>query len=156
MLLGPSGAWGQQKGTVSKKQLIGNWTYVSAESVAKDGTKFPLVQGANPQGLLIFDANRFSFQIISEFPKVASNDRFKTTPEENKTVAHGVLSYFGTYSLSEADGVLTLQIERSSFPNQNGTSFKRVIKSLTANELVFVNPATLAGRVNTLAWKRAK
>jgi hypothetical protein len=67
-----------------------------------------------------------------------------------------VLSYFGTYSLGEADGVLTLQIERSSFPNQNGTSFKRVIKSLTANELVFVNPATLAGRVNTLAWKRAK
>jgi hypothetical protein len=155
-LFGPSGAWAQQKGPVSKKLLIGNWTYVSAESVAKDGTKLPLVEGANPRGLLTFDGTRFSQQIISEFPKLASSDRLKTTPEENRAVARGVLSYFGTYSLSEADGVLTLNIERSSFPNQNGSAFKRIIKTLTADDLVYINPSTLAGRVNTNVWKRIK
>jgi hypothetical protein len=151
-----SGAWAQQKGPISKKLLVGNWTYVSAQSVAKDGTKLPLVEGASPKGLLIFDGIRFSLQIMSEFPKLASNDRLKTTPEENRAVAHGVLSYFGTYSLSEADGVLTLNIERSSFPNQNGSSFKRVIKTLTAEDLVYINPSTLAGRVNTNVWKRVR
>ncbi len=156
MLLGASGAWAQQKGPISKKLLVGNWAYVSAMSVAKDGTKFPLVEGANPKGLLTFDGIRFSQQIMSEFPKLASNDRLKTTPEENKAVAHGVLSYYGTYSLNEADGVLTLNIERSSFPNQNGSSFKRVIKTLTAEDLVYINPSTLAGRVNTNVWKRVR
>ncbi|HYT15637.1 MAG TPA: hypothetical protein VEL80_04545, partial [Burkholderiales bacterium] len=70
MLLGASGAWAQQKGQISKKLLIGNWAYVSAESVAKDGTKFPLVEGTNPKGLLIFDGTRFSLQLMSEFPKL--------------------------------------------------------------------------------------
>ncbi|TMH45268.1 MAG: lipocalin-like domain-containing protein [Betaproteobacteria bacterium] len=37
-----------------------------------------------------------------------------------------MLSYYGTCSLSEGDRVLTLNIERSSFPNQSGLSFKRV------------------------------
>jgi hypothetical protein len=155
-LFGASGAWAQQRGPISKKLLVGNWAYVKAESVAKDGTKFPLVEGANPKGLLAFDGIRFSLQIMSEFPKLASNDRLKTTPEENKAVAHGVLSYYGTYSLSEGDGVLTLNIERSSFPNQNGSSFKRVVKTLTAEDLVYINPSTLAGRVNTNVWKRVR
>ena len=156
MLVGASEAWAQQRGPISKKLLVGNWTYVRAESVAKDGTKFPLVEGANPKGLLIFDGIRFSLQIMSEFPKLASNDRLKTTPEENRAVAHGVLSYYGTYSLSEGDGVLTLNIERSSFPNQNGSSPKRVVKTLTAEDLVYINPSTLAGRVNTNVWRRVR
>jgi hypothetical protein len=156
MLFGTSGAWAQQRGPISKKLLIGNWAYVSGESVAKDGTKLPLVEGPNPKGLLSFDGIRFSQQIMSDFPKLASKDRLKTTPEENRAVAHGVLSYYGTYSLSEADGVLTLNIERSSFPNQNGSSFKRVIKTLTAEDLVYINPSTLAGRVNTNVWKRVR
>jgi Lipocalin-like domain len=155
-LFGASGAFAQQRGPISKKLLIGNWAYVLAESVAKDGTKFPLVEGANPKGLLIFDGIRFSLQIMSEFPKLASNDRLKTTPEENKAAAHGVLSYYGTYSLSEADGVLTLNIERSSFPNQNGSSFRRVVKTLSAEDLVYINPSTLAGRVNTNIWRRVR
>lgn len=154
MLLGASAAWGQQK--LSKKQLVGYWNYVSAESVAKDGTRLPLVEGTNPKGQLIFSDRRFSLVLIAEYPKLASNDRLKTTPEENKATAHAVLAYFGTYSLNEADGTLTLNIERSSFPNQNGGTFKRVVKTLTAEDLVYINPSTLAGRVNTNVWKRAK
>jgi hypothetical protein len=95
-------------------------------------------------------------QIMSEFPKLASNDRLKTTPAEERAVAHGVLSYYGTYSLSEGDGVLTLNIERSSFPNQNGGSFRRVVKTLTDKDLVYINPSTLAGRVNTNVWRRVR
>src|SRR5258708_34762892 len=153
-LFGASGAWAQQRGAISKKLLVGNWAYVKAESLAKDGTKFPLVEGANPKGLLTFDGLRFSLQIMSEFPKLASNDRLKTTPEENRAVAHGVLSYYGTYSLSEGDGVLTLNIERSSFPNQNGSSFTRLLNTHAPPELVYINPSTPARRVTTHIRKR--
>ncbi len=38
-----------------------------------------------------------------------------------KAAAQGVLSYFGTYTVNEADKSFTMQIERSSFPNQVGT-----------------------------------
>ena len=55
ILVGASEAWAQQRGPISKKLLVGNWSYVRAESVAKDGTRFPLVEGTNPKGLLIFD-----------------------------------------------------------------------------------------------------
>ena len=153
MLFGTSAAWGQK---LSKKQLVGYWDYVSAESVAKDGSKLPIVEGKNPKGQLIFDDKRFTQVIIAEYPKLASSDRLKTTPDENKAVAHAVLAYYGTYSFNEADGTLTLNIERSSFSNQNGGTFKRVVKTLTANDLVYINPSTLAGRVNTNTWKRAK
>lgn len=154
MLFGSSATWSQQK--FSKKQLVGYWEYVTAESVAKDGKKLPIVEGANPKGQMIFSDRRFTQIIIAEYPKLASSDRLQTTPEENKAVARAVLAYYGTYSLNEADGTLTLNIERSSFSNQNGGTFKRIVKTLTADELVYVNPSTLAGRVNTNVWRRAK
>ena len=156
LLSGASQGWAQQTAAISKNQLVGTWTLVSWESVTKDGAKEPTMEGTNLKGLLIFDANRFSLQVISEYPKLASRDRMKTTPEENKAVAHGVLSLFGTYSVSEADRVLTFRVERSSFPNQNGEDLKRVITSLTADELIYTTPARLAGGSNTFAWKRAK
>ncbi len=156
LLSGASQSWAQQTAAISKKLLVGTWTLVSWESVNKDGTKEPPMEGTNLKGLLIFDANRVSFQVISEYPKVASNNRLKTTPEENKAVAHGVLSFFGTYSVSEADKVLTLRVEASSFPNQTGGDLKRVITSLTKDELRYTNPLSLGGGTNTFVWKRVK
>jgi lipocalin-like protein len=147
-------AWAQQKASVSKKQLSGTWTFVSAESIDKDGMKVPLVVGKDPKGLLVFSGDRFSLQVIADYPKLASNDRLKTTAEEREAVSKAILSYFGTYSV-EPDGALTLQIERSGFSNQNGGNFKRTV-AVSGDELLLTNPATLAGRVNRLVWKRAK
>jgi hypothetical protein len=149
----PTGAISQQK--LLKEQLTGIWTLVAADMATKDGAKTPFVEGSNLKGLLIFAENHFSLQIISEFPKLASNDRLITTPEENKATAHGALSYFGTYTVSEADRVLTFQIERSSYANQNGVSTKRLIATLTRDELKLSNPSNLVGSTNELAWRRA-
>jgi hypothetical protein len=154
MLFSTSAAWGQQK--FQKRQLVGYWTFVSAESVSKDGTRSPLVEGSHLRGQLIIDEKRFSYLVIADYPKVASGDPLKTTPEESKAAARGTRAYYGTYSLNEADGTLTLHIERSSFPNQNGGTFKRVIRKLTAGELVYVDPAAAEGRVDTHVWKRGK
>jgi hypothetical protein len=47
------------------------------------------------------------------------------TPEENKAVSQGVVAYFGTYTVDEANDVVTLHIEQSSFSNWNGTDQQR-------------------------------
>jgi hypothetical protein len=68
-----------------KDQLVGTWTLVSAESAAKDGTKIPFIEGTNLNGLLVLDASgRISFQVMATLPKIASNDRLKSTPAEDQ------------------------------------------------------------------------
>ena len=154
LLLGASAAWAQDP--VSKDQLVGTWILVSAETTTAAGVKQPLVEGPDVKGQLVFDGTRFSFQVISGLPKLASKDRLITTPEENKAVAHGVMSYFGTYSVDESIGTLMFRIERSSYPNQNAGEFKRVITRLTADDLRYEVPARIAGGSNVLIWRRAR
>jgi Lipocalin-like domain len=151
----PGHAIAQQKSL--KDQLVGTWTLVSFDSFDASGTKVPSMEGNDIKGLLIFtDNGRVSFQIISEFPKLESKARLKTTPAEEKAVAHGVLSNFGTYTVDEADKTINYFIERSSFPNQvTGTDAKRVA-TLTGDELKLENPGRQAGGKTIIVWTRAK
>jgi hypothetical protein len=146
-------AAGAPKAKINKKQLIGSWALVSASAPSPDVQPF----GPN-DGFAVFQTNgRFSLQLIlSSLPKFSSNNRARGTPEENKAVVQGSITYFGTYSLNEADSTLTLHIERSSFPNWNGSDQKRMITSLTADELKYTNPAASVGGAAELAWKRVK
>jgi hypothetical protein len=150
---------GQQKsGQSLQKQLVGQWSLVSWEMVDTKGNKSPGVEGADPKGFLMFaDNGRFTYQIMSALPKLAK-DRLVTTPEENKAVAHGVLSYFGTYTVNEADKTFTFKVERSSYPNQNGLELKRGIQTLSADELKFNNPSRIGapGVQTNVVWKRLK
>jgi hypothetical protein len=155
LAIGSNSAFAQQK--TLKEQILGPWTLVSFESFDDKGTKVPNMEGPDLKGLLIFTENgRMSVQMITEIPKIASKDRLKTTPAEEKAVAHGVLSYFGTYTISEADKTISYRIERSSFSNQvTGTDAKRVA-TLTGDELKLDNPGRTAGGTTVIIWKRAK
>ena len=94
-------------------KLVGTWMLVSIYIEAPDGSRLDPF-GANPTGILIMDENgHISVQFIgSGLPKFASNDRLDGTPEENKAVVQGILCYFGTYSVSDADRSLNIHIER--------------------------------------------
>jgi lipocalin-like protein len=43
------------------------------------------------------------------------------TAEENEATANGTQTYFGTYSVNDADRSIAIHVEGSSFPNWNGT-----------------------------------
>ncbi len=146
----------QQKSV--KEQLVGTWTLVSAASVRSDGSKVD-VFGPNPKGTLIYtsDGHFALVQMRADLPKLASNSRDRGTPEENKAVVQGSIAYFGTYAVNEAEKVITLQLEGSTFANLvGGGEQKRLITSITADELKFVMPKTPSGSTLEVGWKRAR
>ena len=151
-----SDAAGQQKSL--KQQLVGTWKLVSSHNVRSDGSKID-VYGPNANGILIYTSDGH-FALVntrSDLPKFASNSRDRGTPEEYKAVVQGSIAYFGTYTVNEADKVITAQIEGSTFANMiGGPDQKRIITSLTADELKFTNPASTSVATLELVWKRAK
>jgi hypothetical protein len=139
-----------------KDQLLGSWTLVSAETIEPNGTKFPLVKGTPVKGFQVFTAEgRVSFQVIGDHQRLASNDRTKMTPEEMKAMAESILSYFGTYTVNEAEKSYTVRIESSSFQNQTANDGKRMVE-LNGDDLKVTNPGRLAGGQTMMVWKRIK
>jgi hypothetical protein len=145
-----------QKKTL-KEQLVGSWLIVTADNIRPDGSRFQSL-GPNPKGIMMFDANGwFSFQIAQPGrPKFASDNRLQGTAEENKAAVQGSLSYYGKYSVDEADRVLHLYIESSSYPNFDGIDNKRIITSLSEDKFTWYSPAGSIGTTAEVVWKRAK
>jgi hypothetical protein len=147
----PGQALAQQKSI--KEQLVGSWAYVSSNAKLPDGSP---MWGANPKGLFIVDADgHFSWQVFrSDRPTFAN--RLNATPEESKATMQGSLAYFGTYTVNEADKTITFTTAGSTFPHSEGETLKRVITTLTADELIYTNPATTTGARIEAVWKRLK
>ena len=68
----------------------------------------------------------------------------------------GSLSFFGTYTLDPTGRVVTLHLERASFPNWNGTDQTRNIVLLTGDELKWTNPGASIGGTGELGWRKAR
>jgi hypothetical protein len=132
---------------------------VYGQTIAQQDGKKTDMYGVDPQGQEMFDPNgRFSLVLIrSNVPKFASNNREQGTTEENQTAVRGSIAYFGTYSVSETDKVITYHIEGSTFPNWRGADQKRLFK-ISGDELTLTNPGTPSvgsGKASAV-FKRAK
>jgi hypothetical protein len=140
-----------------KEQLIGIWTFASSIDTNKDGSKSNR-WGPNAKGQLMLDpSGRFSFMISrASIPKFAAGNVNQGTAEENKAVVQGMIAYIGTWSVDDASKTLITNIEAGSYPNLNGGMQKRIITSLTADELKYTNPATTTGTSSDVVWRRAK
>jgi hypothetical protein len=138
-----------------KEQLVGTWIYVSSTSTRADGSK---TDRRDLKGIVIYTSDgHFAFvSARTDLPTLASPDRARATAEEARAVVAGSIAYYGTYSINEVDKVLTAKVEGSTFANLIGTDQKRIITSLTADELKFTNPRTAAGVTLEFVWKRAK
>jgi hypothetical protein len=154
----PISAVSQQKPL--KEQLVGTWKIVSVDNVRDDGSKVELF-GSNPTGILIYTSDGH-FALLNMrggggLPKFASNNRNQGTSEENKAVVQGSIAYFGTYTVNDPDKTIIARIEGSTYPNfVGGPDQKRLITSLTADELKFINPEASTGAKLQLVWTRVK
>jgi hypothetical protein len=136
---------------------VGTWTVASWDQVRSDGSKLQRF-GANPKGINVFDANGRFFVMFAraDLPKVASRDPMKATAEENKAIMEGTIAYYGTYTVSEPDKVVTFRVEASTFPNQVGAEQKRKITELTGDQLKYENTTVMSGGQIYVVLNRAK
>lgn len=148
-------AVGQQSSL--KEQLAGTWTLVSWEQTNPDGSKQQQF-GANPTGIAFFDAT--GHYIISVMRSDRANykiDNFgqlaQITGDEAKATALGTITYFGTYTVSEATRSIAIHVDASSFPNWNGTDLERLVEVSPDRLKLTVRPPR-GGTVDVL-WKRA-
>jgi Lipocalin-like domain len=137
-----------------KEQLVGTWTLLSWDQRKADGTKVERY-GTSPKGIAFFDAGgRYIITVMrSDRAKYASNALWQGTPDENKETADSTITYFGTYSISEADSGIAIHVVGSSFPNWNGTDQKRFVA--IAGEQLTLTVRSSAGDVVDVIWKRA-
>jgi hypothetical protein len=139
-----------------KEQLIGTWIYASSNVGRAESSK---ADRPNLKGMMIFTSDgHFAFvSMRSDLPKLAANQRARATAEEARAVVAGSIAYYGTYTVNESDKVINLKIEGSTFANMIGREEqKRIIASLTADELKLANPPTPSGEKIEFVWKRAK
>jgi hypothetical protein len=133
-----------------KNQLIGSWSIVRNCEEFQDGKKNCSPFGDNMKGLLMFDASSFSFQMIA-------GGRAKTN--DPRTPVGPLVAYFGTYSVNEADKVLTYHIERATWPNFEGQDQKRIV-TIKGDEMSYKSDAPISSPqgpfVPNLEFKRIK
>ena len=148
----PSDLTAQQRSL--KEQLVGTWTIVSWESIAPNGAK---QQIANPKGFLIFDSGGRYAQVIARSDRPKFNSPGQPTAEE---LVAAVDDFFaanaGTWSVSEAEKLLTQRFDAALRPNNEGTAFRSGI-TLSGDDLrlVAVRPLPTGARIDVV-YRRAK
>jgi len=135
-------------------RLIGTWSLLSWEQTKVDGTKIRGL-GENPVGIAFFDAGgRYIISVMrSDRASYAKDDPGQGTDEENKATAAGTMTYFGTYSVTEADGSIAIHVESCSFPNWNGGDRKRSVAIAGDRLKLTVHHPT--GDIVEVIWNRA-
>ena len=150
-----SRAVAQQPAKSLAGQFVGTWTLVELFYTTHDGTRVNSF-GSDPRGRLRFDADgTFTLQIMrSGLPKFKSNNREQGTDEENRAVVQGTVSYYGTYTVNEADKILAVHIEACSYPNFDGVDQQRPF-TLKGDTLTFTNKnSSVAGSSVQQTWRK--
>ena len=140
----------------AKVQFVGTWTLVSIRYMRPDGSAVEPF-GPNAKGMLVFDGTHFSTVVVAaNLPKFRSNNRMVGTPTEYEAISHGVVAYFGTYTIDDGAKIVALHIERSSFPNWERTDQKRKFEFVN-DELHYTAANSTANPAESalLVWKRA-
>lgn len=142
LVISPGNAVAQQS---LKEQLVGTWNVAALERTEPDGTKF-YPYGTEPKGIAHYGVDGRFFVLIArgDLPKIAANDRAKATLEEARALVTGTIAYSGTYTVDDVSKTINMQVLVTTFPNQSPNQ-KRIITSITANELKFTNPLTTTG-----------
>ena len=137
------------------KQFVGAWINLRERSMRADGTEYAAF-GGNSKGIAMFDASgHFSIIELGDARKKFAKGRLEGTREENDGMVHGSSSFFGTYSIDEKAGTLTMHVEGSSWPNLDGTDQVRQF-TLNGDALSWRSLKTTSGGTGEVAWTRAK
>lgn len=140
-----------------KQEFVGTWTLISQEYEREDG-QVTFVSEQDGAGVIMYDAaGNMAVQIMRhERPLFASGDVVDGTDDEIIAAYKGYNAYFGTYTVDEAQRIVTHHLRGSLFPNRVGSDQVRHF-TFEGNRLTLKTPPVLRGGANltgTLVWER--
>ncbi len=158
------------KGSTAKlsvrEQLLGSWGLQSRETRLSNGqiVADPGLS-ATPKGVLIYDRSGHVAAHLSRQGRTvemianecAAASRIKGTDDTAQTVM-GYDAYFGTYTINEAQNVVTHHLESALFPGDVGKNIKRAF-SISGDRLTIRFDTTTSEGISvtrTLVWIRMK
>jgi Lipocalin-like domain len=121
-----------------REQLIGTWILSSVVNTDANGVQ-STPWGEHPLGVVMFDEAGHFAQMIIDPDKDAST-----------------IDYFGAYSVDEADKEIVLHVIGSSARRFDGKDTKRLVESISDEDLKTHNPTPSLGSSAETVWKRAK
>jgi Lipocalin-like domain len=136
-------------------KLAGTWMLENLQAITWDeDDRNPF--GSAPKGRMILDQNgRVTCVIIgSEHVPFLSADRLTGTAAENESALQSTQAFFGTYSVNEKDNMVVFHVERSLFPNWDGTDQSLTV-TLSGDELHQIKAGPRAS-TGYAVWKRVK
>jgi len=124
--------------------ILGMWRLKSREDVDASGQRRvdPLL-GPTPLGILCFAPGYFAMQLMRRDRSAPENAQRQVQTNNNSSAVDGYDAYFGTYTLDETNGALTVHLEASISPSNIGSSFVRDIRMID-DELVIQLSTTTA------------
>mgnify|MGYP002622156815 CR=1 FL=1 len=141
-------------------KFVGAWRLISAEFRAEDGTLAESPYGAEPEGLLIYDAQgSMSAQLAQKGRKpFAIADRMAGTDDEVRAAFQSYQAYYGRYTVDERAHVVTHTVVQSLLPNWVGTEQRRFYKFKDGRLILRTPPLLIGGRrvVGELVWEKVR
>jgi hypothetical protein len=141
-------------------KFVGAWRLVSTEYRTDDGAPAESPYGAQPRGLLMYDAyGSMSAQLAQNDRKpFATADRLKGSAEEIKAAYESYQAYYGTYKVDERDHVVIHTVTQALFPNWAGTEQRREYKFQDGKLILRTPPILFGGKrlTGVLVWEKIK
>jgi hypothetical protein len=136
------------------QQLAGTWRLVAADKILPNGQR-TADYGSSPHGIAIFTTDgHYTVEIFNNERKAfASGDREKGTPEEYRDAILTMSCHFGKYQVDSADKTIIFHIDKSSFPNGDGTT-RRNSFTLSSDQLSWQLPPRRNGEIPISVFTR--
>ena len=137
-----------------KQQLVGTWELVSLTVNQADRTVD--LFGTAPRGIQVMTADGHFVNVITResLPLYAGANRMQGSPEEYTAIGQGSNALFGTWEVDEEAGIVTFNVDVSTFPNWEGEKQRRKF-TVEGDTWRYINPMTTVGPGNVeVVWTR--
>ncbi len=141
----------------AKNRFVGTWKLMAIERFTPNGELLsppapPAFGSPNPTGFIVYDAAGYMGVTIMQ----SGRQKFaggQPTVDEAKAALLSYTSYCGTFSVNDADGVVTHHIQTSLNPNNTGTD-QRSSFQFSGDRLVLKPSRDADGIQAQLTWER--
>lgn len=125
----------------AKEKITGLYRLAKVVRRTADGQE--TVTNANPTGRISYDSKGRVWVLLAPAGRKAPQDPRNITLEEYKEMNAGLMAYFGSYEVDEANQKLIIHIEAAANPALSGTTIERAYK-LTDTTLTMTVPGNPA------------